>query len=493
MRISRVQIAGAGIVLAVLCGPLSAGAQVPAKPQSASSPAAVAPKEIARRVKPANTAAKRASAKIPPPGVKPGDIVTKSNAALVKNLVSPGNYILVKQGMSMDIVPTHKLEWPPPYKAATEKYSAQVSLVPSGTIKGYVAGLPFPLVDTNDPRAADKIMWNFSYRPLYSDDIDLRYGEIASYGSNSTGTPLSYFTVGHFAIYNNVGRIDVPPIPTDPDAKASGVRMRFGYYPFLEPSMMRGFGLIGMRYLSPTEEDNVWVFNPETRRLRRLSPALLSDAIAMLPGFSGIGGAGGGGMSAGGLGAASAGGAEANTIDPDSFFGFSAKVEDFTYKFLGERPMLASVDAIHSPETGCPHDGNRSICPEDWEMRDLYVIQADSKPGIDATIPRRILYIDSEDWFVTATDQYDRGGKLWKTIAIFNTYRDRPVPDAQIAIYPYQRIFQLALVDEDVQSGYSSVVYMPGPHSPERECWYIDMGVVDNQFFSLRAMANAGH
>ena len=420
--------------------------------------------------------------------VKPGDVITKDNAGKVVDLVSPGNYALVQQGMQMRIVPTDKLEWPPPFKAATEKYSPQVQLAPDGTLKNYIAGQPFPLVDPNDPQVATKVMWNFSYRPLYSDDIDMRFPEIASFDKSSTGTPLSYFTVGHFAFYNNIGRIEVPPTPTDPDGAASGVRYRFGFYPFLEPSSLRGYGMVRLRHIDPKTEDNVWVFNPQSRKLRRQSASVLSDAIGALPGFSGGGGSG--------MGAGAGGGsvsAYANALDPDSYFGFSAKVEDFNYKFLGEKMMLASVHAEHSPEVQCPYDGGRSICPENWEMRHLYVIQADAKPGIDATIPRRIFYIDSEGWFITASDQYDRTGKLWKTIATFNTYRDRPVPDARVAIYPYKRIFQLGLVDEDLDTGFSSVVYMPGPTAPDRECWYIDMGTVENAFFQPEALQSAGH
>src|SRR5258707_10019831 len=100
-------------------------------------------------------------------GVNPGDTITKDQADKVADLVSPGNLILVKQGMTMKIVPTNRLEWPPPYKSATEKYSPPVSLAPDGTLKGYSPALPFPLVDANDPQAAMKVMWNFSYRPLY--------------------------------------------------------------------------------------------------------------------------------------------------------------------------------------------------------------------------------------------------------------------------------------------------------------------------------------
>ena len=432
--------------------------------------------------------------------VKPGDVITRDNAAKVVDLVSPGNYVLVQQGMQMRIVPSDRLEWPPPFKIATEKYSPQMHLAPDGTLKNYVAGLPFPLVDPvdlNDPQIATKVMWNFSYRPLYSDDIDMRFPETASFDKNSTGSPLSYFSVGHFAFYNNIGRIEVPPVPTDPDASASGVRYRFGFYPFLEPSSLRGYGLVrSVRHIDPKIEDNVWVFNPQSRvSCGGNRPPVLSDAIGAPTRLrkwrrrrrrwrNGRGGGRRRGTEVH---------AYANTLDPDSYFGFSAKVEDFNYKFLGEKRMLASVHAEHSPAVQCPFDGGKTICPENWEMRHLYVIEADAKPGIDATIPKRILYVDSEGWFITASDQYDRNGKLWKTIATFNTYRDRPVPDARIAIYPYKRMFQLGLVDEDLSTGFSSVVYMPGPTAPDRECWYIDMGTVDNAFFQPQALEAAGH
>ncbi len=123
--------------------------------------------------------------------VKPGDVITPDNASMVEGLVSPGNFILIKQGMTMKIVPTGHLDWPPPYKAATEQYSPQVSLSPDGELKNYVAGLPFPLVDANDPQAATKIMWNFTFRPLYTDDLDARDVEVSSHRAGSTRSSTS--------------------------------------------------------------------------------------------------------------------------------------------------------------------------------------------------------------------------------------------------------------------------------------------------------------
>src|SRR5712692_10820558 len=108
--------------------------------------------------------------------VKPGDYITADNAYKVKNLVSNGTYDALGKGMTMKIAPTQRIDWPPPYKDATEKYSGQVRLsADHRSLVGFVAGQPFPLIDPNDPYAATKIMWNNVYRPLTSDDYDLRF------------------------------------------------------------------------------------------------------------------------------------------------------------------------------------------------------------------------------------------------------------------------------------------------------------------------------
>ena len=46
----------------------------------------------------------------PRAGVNPGDTITKDQASQVADLVSPGNLILVQQGMTMKIVPTDRLD-----------------------------------------------------------------------------------------------------------------------------------------------------------------------------------------------------------------------------------------------------------------------------------------------------------------------------------------------------------------------------------------------
>src|SRR5208283_2701302 len=155
-------------------------------------------------------------------GVKPGDFITPDNASQVKDLVSPGAYFKVQRGMTMKIVPTERIDWPPPYKDATEKYSSQVQLSKDHrTVIGYVAGQPFPLIDANDPDVAVKVIWNNVFRPITSDDYDLRFYDCdTSYErSGPQQAQIEYFQIGHYAGYDLVGRTEVEPLPTDPDFK----------------------------------------------------------------------------------------------------------------------------------------------------------------------------------------------------------------------------------------------------------------------------------
>jgi len=175
--------------------------------------------------------------------VKPGDVITPSNSAKVANLVSPGNYQLVRQGMVMKIVPGSHLEWHPPYKAATEQYSPQVVLTPSGDLVNYKAGLPFPLVDVNDPQAASKIIWNFEFRPLNTDDLDAPGIEAVSHRPGQS-EPVEVMSFGHFGFYKSIGRTEVEPTPIDKDIYHNGIAYRFGAFPILEPAEMRGAGIV---------------------------------------------------------------------------------------------------------------------------------------------------------------------------------------------------------------------------------------------------------
>src|ERR1700731_4449935 len=158
--------------------------------------------------------------------VKPGDHISAQNAAVVKNLVSPGAYFAVTKGMGMEIVAPKRVEWPPPFKIATEQYSSQVRLSDNHRdVLGYVAGQPFPLLDPNDPYVATKIMWNSDFRPIATDDADLRFFEcqVAKQNPGAEQALMTLTEVGHLAAYSDIGRTEGEPLPADPDFKISGI------------------------------------------------------------------------------------------------------------------------------------------------------------------------------------------------------------------------------------------------------------------------------
>ena len=400
--------------------------------------------------------------------VKPGDVITAQNVARIRDIAPPGVYYMASHGMRMNIVPTSLIDWPPPYKDATEKYSSQVRLSQDHrTVVGYVAGQPFPLIDTNDPDVAVKVMWNNVFRPITSDDYDLRFFDCQSQYIYPGGAHkiIDEIWVGHYAGYSLIGRTEVEPLPTDPDFKKSNRMWLFGLYPILAPQEARGEGIIRYRYADPTRGDDSWTWQPGKRRIRRLNESQLSSATG------------------------------AQSFDPDHYSGFNAKTEFYDYKFLGEKQMLLNVHAKNSPEVTCAFDGGASACPEDWELRHVYIINATPRRVRDAAggaLDRNsIVYVDSEVWYPCAVDTYDQRGELWRSNLFNLAYRDRPVPDARVAIYPFKREFVVGSNRIDLQSGFSTMCYLPGQSTPERECWYINMGAVDRAFFTIEAMTAA--
>ena len=58
-----------------------------------------------------------------------------------------------------------------------------------------------------------------------------------------------------------------------------------------------------------------------------------------------------------------------------------------------------------------PTDSGASACPEGWELRHKYVVEALPRRARDARDSRTVVYMDSEVWF--ALDRYyDRRGEF---------------------------------------------------------------------------------
>lgn len=401
--------------------------------------------------------------------VQPGDVITKDTLAKARDLVSPGVAWCVEHGVTLTIVPTKPVQWPMPYRHATETYSSQVRLSADRTsLENYVAGMPFPTVDPNDADAATKIMWNYQYKPLITDDVLMRDFQVPSGPLNyeRSMVPDREFMVGDLRrLYYN-GRLYVDPKPELPNP--DGIRYKEILSPIVAPFDMKGVGQLGIRYLSAARQDDTWLYVPAVRRIRRMSTAQRSDSLF------------------------------GQDTDQDSYWGFSGHIAWSDWKLLGVKEMLGVVHREHYPAQRCPGSADFTFC-DNWEKRRVYVVEGVSKLPQYA-YGKRILYIDADAWVVLYSDLYDRRGELWKVWIEYFTFRHRSTPESQISYDDEMGYTSASMVD--IQMDHATVIMIPGPASPGGETWFFNKGAAAvspyargnvEDVFTVSHLISAGH
>ena len=396
--------------------------------------------------------------------VVPGDKITDQNLDKAKDLLSPGMEWCVKHGWPITIVESKRVDTPKAYKEATEKYAGQVKLAADGlSLQNYVAGLPFPNPDPKDPQFAHKVMWNYDYHFLTTDDVDLRNFD-ADTGAIADHGPLTverHFLLDHFRRLFWNGRLYVDPKPEKPNP--NGYRAQQGLYPILEPFDLKGVGALGNRYVDAAKQDDSWLYLPSLRRVRRLSTAQRSDALF------------------------------GQDTDVDSYYGYSGHIAWMDFKYLGERELLSCYHAKNYPVKW--HDKVDWAFDETWEKRHVYVIEGISKLPQYA-YGKRVIFIDKEAWIIPFSDIYDRSGELWKIWVNDVSFRPKAFEGANVIDYGEDRGFIPAIVMVDMQLEHATKASLPSPRFPGEQGWYFNQsekaGVTDD-WFTVAALVNAGH
>ncbi len=375
--------------------------------------------------------------------VQPGDVITKDNLKNASDLVGPGLTWCLEHGLTMKIVPTKRVEWPRAYRAATEEHSSQVRLsADRTTLENYVAGMPFPNIDPNDPDAATKIMWNYQYKPLITDDVLMRDFQVPSGPLTYTSpmVPDREFTVGDMRrLYYN-GRLFVDPKPEMPNP--DGIRYKEILSPVVAPFDMKGVGQLSFRYLSAARQDDTWLYVPAIRRVRRMSTSQRSDSLF------------------------------GQDTDQDSYWGFSGHIAWSEWKLLGVKDILGVVHREHFRPQRCPGGADFAYC-DNWEKRRAYVIEGVSKLPQYA-YGKRVLYIDTEAWIVMNSDIYDKRGELWKVWIEYFSFRKQGDPASKV-VYDDEMGFTSAVMI-DTQMNHATIIMIPGPASPDPDTWYFNKG-----------------
>ena len=395
--------------------------------------------------------------------VAPGSVIDKTNADQVQDLVSPGVMWCIQRGMNIKIVPYKKVEWNPAYKEATEKYSGQVKLSADGrTLENYVAGLPFPNIDPNDPDVA------------HQDHVELRVQAVRDrrpgpaqlrrrhrHGLGQTARWLErHFLLDHLRrlFYTGAPLSSTRSRCCCPTATACG---KASLHPILEPFDLKGVGLTSNRYLDPDRQDDTWLYLPTLRRVRRLSSAQRSDALF------------------------------GQDTDVDSYDGYAGQIAWFNWKFLGEKKMLGPS----TPRTSRPSTAGRRRLRL---LRQLGEARSVGGRGRLEAGPvrlwKRVLFIDKETYFIAYSDIYDKAGQLWK-VWLNSTFRNKAAPGLR-GQYDCDMPFAPASPWSTSQLSHATRAALPSAKFPGEQGWYFNQGAktgLTEEFFTIAHMIEASH
>ena len=240
------------------------------------------------------------------------------------------------------------------FMAQSEKNKKVCYIDEDSWLRGYKYGIPFPELDEKDPQIAVKLMWNFLKK--YQDND--REVPMDICGKDRRGYER------HNLFLNR--RIQMRGRVRDDSHTQDGL-----YYPnlknfelvytcpYVSPYNLRGTIVLYYRYNDPSQADDLWIYIPSIRRVRRMSTAQTQDRVP------------------GGL-----------DWTWDNAEGFEGNVTKFNCTYLGRKEMLVPVCA-HSHAYWDPTSWLNS--PDQYYQRRLCY-------GVKCTYKEPVNMTDIEVW-----------------------------------------------------------------------------------------------
>ena len=323
------------------------------------------------------------------PSIKPGLVITPENVKQyekelrelfpygfdweVDRMMGTGVYSGYNYSpLEMVIVPTHHQWNDRGYLEATKKYSESCKIGPNDTLKGWVAGLPFPF-----PKTAIEIVHNYDRLTIMGDNLNSMPMKFCLYGKDGKRERVEKIEL-HWRNY--VGRVNVPPMPVIPGFEDIYEK---GSILALYPYDMLGYAAVRTRYVDQYKEDSFVTYIPSMRRIRRLAGTNTQDPLV------------------------------GSDLTWEDWKGFWSKISihPAEYELMGEAVVL------------CPSINPNPIIYENkyggwcqrylWERRPVWIVKIKPK---EATYiyGARIWYVDKETFAMQMQMIYDQKGRLWK-------------------------------------------------------------------------------
>ena len=343
-----------------------------------------------------------------PPLFREGEVLTQADLDKLRPFLPPGyldefNF----PGVEFSVSPSGNYAPHQDYLAATEKFLGQAQLGEDGALENYVAGRPFSQreISPDDPMAGFMAAWNFNHRwKFYGMQVQQYVGALLAQGGTAAllpGYPADLIQGGgtveryliamyHQAYHTHLAQLAdknyVLPLPHATEFEYKH------YLEFLEPYDVRGARFLVYRYENPYRQDDAWTFLPQLRKVRRLSLNTRDDPIA------------------------------GTDMTLDDFTGFSGRVLDHQWKFLGWKTILHVMNSRHpyarffGPNGWLPNDR--------WELRPCAVVE--QIPVGQRNYGSKIFFWDAQTYEATLVLMFDRQGKLWKVNDLLHGWSEDP-------------------------------------------------------------------
>ena len=331
------------------------------------------------------------------PQFQEGDVITTDDVDKLKPFLPEQFWdnrdFFFYEGMQLVIGPTMR-DYSPndQYKEGTKAEYGKPRIGPDNSLENYTKGRPFPQDEIdckNDPQAGVKILWDFNKWPGGDGEAHFFY----SYWDRGEQLPLYYEGTGKTVRLSQ--RYEPKYKETGGDIFRGEKRINaFGVH-VDAPFDARGIEVLNYRYRTSDKtrkearNDDTWVYVPTLRRVRRISSAQRTDAIA------------------------------GTDFTMDDLRSFNGIVPQYEWTCIDERRMIAPMNTISK---GYPYEKEHNFGPyglsfanDRWELRDAWLVRMTPKND-DHPYHHKDIWFDKQTLAPLYSFAYDRKEELWKII-----------------------------------------------------------------------------
>jgi hypothetical protein len=326
------------------------------------------------------------------PEIKPGTYTWRDREHYpgLQELMPPALYARFQPGApplcgnfpELEVVPTRQYYLSLPVCRASRRTMGQAQLNAEGYLieSTYQAGVPFP--QPSGTWKAQQIVYNWVKRYMYAENL-YAIQQAKGYTDNLKEDMATKGAVWRLQLQ---GRLAISPLGWyDRQAEERGETMSFSYY-YFSPRDMFGSVMNTTKYRGWNDYDQYLLYIAQIRRIRKISGTDTQDISA--------------GMD----------------LIPDDAEIWSQKITPFrnpyTYSIIAEREFLMPAYSRDGSEYFSAQ--GLEVHNITFERRPCYVITL-TQQDPSYIYRYRVLYVDRETFVILFMENYDRGGRLYRT------------------------------------------------------------------------------